>query len=179
MRFLFALLLLATPAAATVNLCDEMEALTADMNASGGTEVVQEIRGIYVLSNLAFGGEPTPARCTAALALLNELYARQTGEFFDTPGFGVWAATFGLRNVRTGLNVRSGPGAEFESFGEIPAGTTGILVLGDGCFPEIDQIAFTEGTPATRLAQLNQTWCRVEAPGGLVGWTAGRFLAPQ
>ncbi|MGR3467375.1 MAG: SH3 domain-containing protein [Shimia sp.] len=176
---LLILCVVAPPAFATVSPCAEMEALTDDLNARGGPEIVQEVRGIYVLSNLAFGGEPTPARCHAAWAMLLDLDARLSGEVYDTPGFGVWAASFGLRGVRTGLNVRAGPGAEFESFGEIPAGAEGILILGSGCVPEIDQIAFTEGTAADRRALLDLTWCRVEGPGGLTGWVSGRFLDPR
>ncbi|QQA42825.1 SH3 domain-containing protein [Pelagovum pacificum] len=53
--------------------CLELDAVTAELNASADTEMVQQIRGIYTINGLAFGGERTDAKCSAALIDLEEM----------------------------------------------------------------------------------------------------------
>lgn len=40
--------------------CARLEALSARINAMGDTDIIQELRGIYVATDLAFGGAQTP-----------------------------------------------------------------------------------------------------------------------
>ena len=53
--------------------CDRMEALTERMNQWGGTEVVQDIRSIYTINGLSFGGEQTARKCRDTVRMLQEL----------------------------------------------------------------------------------------------------------
>ena len=48
--------------------CRELDRVTAEANAAGGTEIVQDLRSIYTIYGLAFGGEQTEAKCQGALA---------------------------------------------------------------------------------------------------------------
>ncbi|MFN3171749.1 MAG: hypothetical protein ACE37E_13780 [Hyphomicrobiales bacterium] len=50
--------------------CTELEAVSARINAMGDTDSVQELRSIYVITGLAFGGAQTPDKCQQALDLI-------------------------------------------------------------------------------------------------------------
>ncbi|MEO0384815.1 MAG: hypothetical protein AAF234_14815 [Pseudomonadota bacterium] len=50
--------------------CARLEALSARINAIGNTDIIQELRGVYVSTDLAFGGAQTPDKCQQALDLI-------------------------------------------------------------------------------------------------------------
>lgn len=81
----FLAVLAALPAAAQspYPACRQLEA-TADQINRYGTEAVQDLRGIYTIHGLAFGGAETPRKCTAALldalALQQDLLAANDGD---------------------------------------------------------------------------------------------------
>lgn len=50
--------------------CTQLEAVSARINALGDTDSIQELRGIYVVAGLAFGGAQTPDKCQQALDLI-------------------------------------------------------------------------------------------------------------
>lgn len=50
--------------------CAQLEALSARINAVGDTDIIQELRGIYVATDLAFGGAQTPDKCQRALDMI-------------------------------------------------------------------------------------------------------------
>ncbi len=50
--------------------CARLEALSARINAMGNTDIIQELRGIYVSTDLAFGGVQTPDKCQRALDMI-------------------------------------------------------------------------------------------------------------
>lgn len=101
--------------------CLALDAVTERLNASAGTEIVQEIRGIYVIAGLAFGGERTADRCSQALGELRALEARLRGpggereklRFAATsdwrPGFGGSKVTHWSHNG-SAMAYESGPG---------------------------------------------------------------------
>lgn len=60
----------APPGAASADSCAQLEAMSARINAMGSTDSVQELRGIYVVAGLAFGGAQTPDKCQQALDLI-------------------------------------------------------------------------------------------------------------
>ncbi len=59
-----------TPAPAGSDSCSQLDAVSARINALGETDSVQELRGIYVLADLAFGAAQTPDKCQRALDLI-------------------------------------------------------------------------------------------------------------
>ena len=68
---------LAQPAAAQdPRSCVALDALAQRLNARGGTQMVQEIRGIFVEAGLAFGGTRTSAKCSSALRALRVVERR-------------------------------------------------------------------------------------------------------
>lgn len=58
--------------------CIAMDAMTVELNARGGTETVQKIRGIYTIVGLAFGGERTAEKCVAAMVEMGKIDTTDT-----------------------------------------------------------------------------------------------------
>lgn len=58
------------PGTAAGGSCAQLEALSARINAMGNTDIIQELRGIYVATDLAFGGLQTPEKCQRALDMI-------------------------------------------------------------------------------------------------------------
>lgn len=57
--------------------CIAMDAMTAELNANGGPETVSNIRGIYTIVGLAFGGERTNEKCLEAMIEMGKLTATE------------------------------------------------------------------------------------------------------
>ena len=60
--------------------CEELDRVTAEANATADTELVQDIRSIYTLYGLSFGGEQTEAKCQGALAEVTILLEGMGGD---------------------------------------------------------------------------------------------------
>jgi hypothetical protein len=58
------------PSPAGGDSCAQLEAVSARISALGDTDSVQELRGIYVVAGLAFGGAQTQDQCQQALDLI-------------------------------------------------------------------------------------------------------------
>ncbi|MFD0917304.1 SH3 domain-containing protein [Pseudahrensia aquimaris] len=62
--------------------CRELDQVNARVSrkAGGGTEIVQEIRGVYTLAGLAFGGLETATKCKDAMVRLATIEKRLDGQ---------------------------------------------------------------------------------------------------
>ena len=101
--------------------------------------------------------------------------ARPAPPAFAPPGFGVWATTFSLGGVDTGLNLRTAPSPNAPIIAALPPGADDILVIAEGCVPEIDQIAFDAASPTQKDAMIESRWCNVQW-NTLQGWVFGAYL---
>ena len=98
----------------------------------------------------------------------------------NTPDFGVWALSYEVRNIDRGgaLNVRRNPATNARIVGELPHNAENIHILGEGCTPLIDQVAYDNMTRRQRIRTLANRWCRVSW-NGQSGWVYGRYLRPM
>ncbi len=98
-------------------------------------------------------------------------------EFFDTPGFGVWAEYYEVYGVRDTLNVRSGPGTRYGVTSELPPYARNILMIGSGCTPDLDQALFSQIGNARQAQLIADRWCNIDW-NGQRGWVYGRYIRP-
>ena len=100
-------------------------------------------------------------------------------DIFDTPAFGVWAEIYEVYDVGRGdtLNLRSGPGTGYQVLTQLPWNAIEIEVIGTGCTPDLDQIAFTSMSVARQAEVLANRWCAVRW-GDWTGWVSGRYIRP-
>lgn len=98
---------------------------------------------------------------------------------YDTPGFGVYAEEFRVNDVPRGdtLNMRAGPGTQYRVTDEIPWNGRDIVVIGQGCTPDFNQITFQYASDDDKARLMRDSWCPVDW-NGYRGWVSGRYLYP-
>ena len=106
--------------------------------------------------------------------------APERDEELDTPGVGVWAASWTTHRLPAGdtLNVRSGPGTSYGVLGELPNGARDVVILGEGCTPNPEPRFFDSLTNEGKAVTVQTSWCRIEW-NGLRGWAYAKYLRPM
>ncbi len=85
---------------------------------------------------------------------------------------------FQVEGVSEHLNMRSGPGTDFDVVYQLPFFARNMRIVGAGCSPSLDEDRFPTLSYASQVVELSPRWCEVEW-NNTQGWVAAHFIRPM